>query len=312
MVHMNIDVGMYGWFGPPFLYTKSTNSSQCLIFGNDAWSSVDATTISVRFDVSPANNNHENHIWQPSEVTCCLCAHAPSHIPRWWLVPSTSLILRLSNCNWTFRSHHLNVLPATPFRFMEIKQWQGVLECLQLYATALCLCCGLSQSSFHWSSHWIMNRFFFSRILATHIFFHLLDALKLGCCILLAACFKENSICFRLIGGMPAAPSKSDKSCLASAASHSSYNMSCNGGHSVIPALSGSHWITGCGIIFVWRLMRCLPVAPEAGWGGGVEQEDVCWLTGWLPGGSEITLGARSDNGPCPGQCRGGNISDPL
>jgi len=48
-----------------------------------------------------------------------------------------------------------------------------------------------------------MDRCYFSRNPVTHTFFHLLKTLKLGCPILLANCFKENSICFKLIGALP-------------------------------------------------------------------------------------------------------------
>jgi hypothetical protein len=48
-----------------------------------------------------------------------------------------------------------------------------------------------------------MDRSFFPRNPATHYFFHLLNLLKLGCPILLANCFKENSVCFKLIGALP-------------------------------------------------------------------------------------------------------------
>jgi len=61
----------------------------------------------------------------------------------------------------------------------------------------------------------ILDRFFFLRNSATHIFFHLWNALKSGCPILLANCFKENSICFKLIGALPSAPPKSDESSLS-------------------------------------------------------------------------------------------------
>ena len=66
-----------------------------------------------------------------------------------------------------------------------------------------------------------MDRCFFSKNPTTYSFFHLLNALKLGCPILLANCFKVNCVCFRLIGGLPSAPPKSNKLLLSSAASYS-------------------------------------------------------------------------------------------
>jgi hypothetical protein len=66
----------------------------------------------------------------------------------------------------------------------------------------------------------IIDRCFFSRNPATHTFFHLLNALKLGCPILLANCFKENSVCFKLVGAFASAPPKSDKLSLSQSASN--------------------------------------------------------------------------------------------
>jgi len=88
-------------------------------------------------------------------------------------------------------------------------------------ATAVSQCRGPSRTCFNQFCPLIMDRWFFSRNTATHTFFHLLNPLKLGCPILLANCFKENSVCFRLIGGLPSAPPKSDESLLSSAASYS-------------------------------------------------------------------------------------------
>jgi hypothetical protein len=87
-------------------------------------------------------------------------------------------------------------------------------------ATAVFQCRSLTRTCFNWFCRRIIDRCFFSRYLTTHTFFHLLNVLKLGCPILLANCFKENSICFRLIGGLPSALPKSDESSLSSAATY--------------------------------------------------------------------------------------------
>ena len=49
-VHLNIDVNMYGSFGPPCLSMKSTNSSHCVISVYEAWSCLGAETTSLPFD----------------------------------------------------------------------------------------------------------------------------------------------------------------------------------------------------------------------------------------------------------------------
>ena len=73
-------------------------------------------------------------------------------------------------------------------------------------ATTISQCRGPSGCGFKQFCPGIMDQCFFSRNPATPSFFHLLNALKLGCPILLANCFKENSVCFKLIGALPSAP----------------------------------------------------------------------------------------------------------
>jgi len=97
----------------------------------------------------------------------------------------------------------------------KFSQGSQVLKVSKKSATAVSQSRGPSLSCFKRFCPGIMNRCFFSRNPASHTFFHLLNVLKLGCPILLANCFKENSICFKLIGTMPSAPPKSDKSSLS-------------------------------------------------------------------------------------------------
>jgi hypothetical protein len=75
-------------------------------------------------------------------------------------------------------------------------------------ATAVSLRRGPSCSCFQWFCPRIMDPCFFSSYSATHTFFHLLKALisMLGCWILLANCFKVNSVSFMLIVALPSAP----------------------------------------------------------------------------------------------------------
>jgi hypothetical protein len=82
-------------------------------------------------------------------------------------------------------------------------------------ATAVSQCRGPSRSCFRRFCPQIMDRCLFSRNPATHTFFHLLKALKLGCPILLANCFKENLVWFKLSGALGSAPPKSDESSLS-------------------------------------------------------------------------------------------------
>jgi hypothetical protein len=64
-------------------------------------------------------------------------------------------------------------------------------------------CRGPSCSCSQRFCHWILNRYFFSINPATDTFFHLLQPLKLRSCILLANCFKQNWVCFKLIVALP-------------------------------------------------------------------------------------------------------------
>jgi len=133
------------------------------------------------------------------------------------------------------------------------------------FATAVSQCRGPLPTCFNRFYPWIMDRCFLSRNTATHTFFHLLNALKSGCPILLANCFKENSVCFRPIGGLPSALPKSDELSLSSAASYSSYDISGNGGKSAIPATSVFSGSAGSWNLLVRRLIWCLPGALKGG-----------------------------------------------
>jgi hypothetical protein len=84
--------------------------------------------------------------------------------------------------------------------------------------TTITQCCGPSRSWYKWLCLSIMDPCFFCRIPATHNFFNLLKILNLGCSLVLANFFKENSICLGLIGAVLSAPPKSDKSSLSKSA----------------------------------------------------------------------------------------------
>ena len=109
---------------------------------------------------------------------------------------------------------------------------------------------------------------------------------------------------FRLIVALPSSLPKSDKSSFSSSPS-SSYSLlesSGNGGKCAIPATSVFHGSAGIWNLFVRRLIRGLPGAPEEG-PGGVQLADVGQMTGLFPGSPGGTLGAPGDDGPCPEHC---------
>ena len=108
-------------------------------------------------------------------------------------------------------STHCCRISSTLLKFSKDSQ---VLKVSKKSATAVSQCRGPSHSCFRWFYPRIVDRCFL-RHPGTHSFFHLLKALKLGCPIFLANCFKEDSVCFRQIGALHSAPPKSDKSSLS-------------------------------------------------------------------------------------------------
>jgi hypothetical protein len=76
-----------------------------------------------------------------------------------------------------------------------------------------------------------MDQCFFLRNPATHTLIHLLNAPKLGCPIVLASCYKEYSVCFKLIGALPLALCMSGEFSLSASASNSSSEIFDNRGN---------------------------------------------------------------------------------
>jgi len=158
-------------------------------------------------------------------VTGCMVPCFPFVIASWTMhahvFPNISI-----HCHWnhTPLSKFSN---RSPFSQVTIQSPTGVPQYW-----------GSFQSCLKWVCLWIMHWCFFSRNPATNTFFHLLNVPKYGCPILLPNCFKENSVCFRLIGALPSARPVTNTSSLALFARYSPYESSGNGGQSVIPATS--------------------------------------------------------------------------
>jgi len=220
-MNLNIDLRMYGSFGPPFWSMKSPNSSQCLTSVYEAWSCLGARTISFPFDTQQIIT--VNVVFGTSGRLLLTCV--PTRSPK-------SVAGRLLRCLPFFlasrilHTHFFKNISTCCQRIQsalsKLTNGSQVSNVAKKSATAVTQCRGPSRTCFNLFCPQIMDRCFFSRNPATHTFFHLLNALKLGCPILLANWFKENSICFRLFGGLPSAPAKSDKWSRSSATSYSS------------------------------------------------------------------------------------------
>jgi len=178
----------------------------------------------------PTNLNHECCRWQLWEVPSCLDARLLSKIHRWLLAVKPSLFPCLLDFACTITqiiSTHCCCIRSALSILSECGQSSNVTK---RSATA-----GSHDRSPSWSSFTpfcpqIIDPFFFSRNATTHTVVHLLNALLLACPILLAKCLKENSVCFRMIGGLPSAPPRSDILVLSSSASYSCWEVCGNGG----------------------------------------------------------------------------------
>jgi hypothetical protein len=150
-----------------------------------------------------------------------LPVHSPKSIAGGW-VGHFSFFL----ASRILLAHFLkNILPHCHRIHLAVsKLFKGcqVSKLSKIPATAVSQCRGLCGMCFKRLCPGILELWFFLRIPATHTFFHSLKVPKLGCPILLANCFKENSVCCKLIGALPSAPPKSDESSLPASASNSS------------------------------------------------------------------------------------------
>jgi len=256
------------------------------------------------------NYNHESGIWQLCDVTSWfLPACSPKSVAGWLLPPLPFFL-----ASWTTLAHFFKK-PSTQYRWMhsalsKFSKCSQVSELSRKSATVISQRRGSSRNCFKRNCPGIMDQCIFPKNPPTHTSFHLLKALKLCYPILLANCFKENSVCFKVIVTLPSAPHKSDESSLSVSASNSSEEISGNWGKSTIPVTSVLHNSTASWNRFIGKLMRGLPGAPGIRT-YGVEENDVGWFTGLLPAVAGGTWGVPGNDGPCPVNCQGGNIWGP-
>jgi len=138
------------------------------------------------------------------------CSHPhpnPLPVACWLAFPSTSPTETSLAHFFKYISTHSCRIHSALLTFSKCSQ---VLKVFKKSAATVSQCRGPSHSCSRWFCPRIIDRCFFSTIPATHTFFNLLNVLNLGCRILLANYVMENSLCFKLMGGLclPSRPSQ--------------------------------------------------------------------------------------------------------
>jgi len=213
-LHLYIAVRQYGTFGPQFCSMNSVSFSQCLTSVYEAWSCfldvwsliLFATqripTVTVVFANSRMLPLAFLPVRSPRSVTGRILLHLPFFLASWTLLAHRLKII----------STHCRRIHSALFK---LSNGSKVSKVSKKSAPVIAQCSGLSRSCFKPFCPPKMDPSFFPRNPATHTFFHLLKALKLGCPILLPNCLMENFVSFKLIGTLHAAPPKSDQSSLS-------------------------------------------------------------------------------------------------
>jgi hypothetical protein len=200
--------------GHNFFSMKSITSSQCLTSVYEALSCMLDVGSLLPFGIQQITTRkvlfgNSGTLPLPLLPACSPKSVADHLLPRlpFFLASPTSLTHFFRNM-----STHCRRIHSALSKFSKGSHY---LKVTKKSATAISQRRGPSHCCFKRFCPGIMDRCFFSRNPTTHTFFHLLNALKLGCPIHLANYFKENSVCFKLIGALPSAPRKSDKSSLS-------------------------------------------------------------------------------------------------
>jgi len=174
--HLNIDVIMYGSFGPPFLSMKSISSSQFLTSVYEAWSCLGARTIAFPFDTQLITTMNVVFGNSGRVLLASLLARLPKSVagrlfPRlpFFLASRISLAHFFKNIS----THRRRIHSA----LSELSTGRQTLNVSKQSATAISHCRGPSRTCFKRFCARIMDRCFFSKTPATHTFFHLLNAL---------------------------------------------------------------------------------------------------------------------------------------
>jgi len=215
ILYMNIHVWKYGSFRPLFLLIISISSSQCLTTIYEAMCHLGDWIILQHVDSQPIatiNVFIRNSGWLGYVI---LPTHSPKSI--------AGLLLTCLPCFLNFQIWHIHIFKTIyknctniDSAILKISDGTQFLNVAKQSATAVSQYRGSSQISCLMFCCLIMYWCFVWKNPATHIFFHLWNALQLVCLILVAKYLKKNLVWLRLIGGSSAALSKSDKSLLSS------------------------------------------------------------------------------------------------
>ena len=175
-VHLNIDVIMYGSFGPPFLSMKSISSAQCLASVYEAWSCLGARTIFLPFDTQRITTMNIEFSKSGRLLLAMLLGRSPKSVagrvlPRlpFFLASWISLAHIFKNISSHCRQIHSALL--------KLSNSSQVLNVSKQSATPASLCRGPSQTCFNRFCPRMLARCFFSWNPAIHAFFHLLNTL---------------------------------------------------------------------------------------------------------------------------------------
>jgi hypothetical protein len=211
---MDNPVRQYGSFGQQLFLMKSISSSQCLTSVYEAWSCMLDVGSLLPFGAQRFTTMEV--VFGNSETLplAFLPARSPKSVANCLLPPLPFVLASRNSLAHVFTniSTHCRRIHSALSKFSKGSHFSKVSE---KSATTICQPRGPSRYGFKMLCPGILDRCFISRNPATHTFLHLLNALKLGGPILLANCFKENSICFKQIGSLPSALPKSYESSLS-------------------------------------------------------------------------------------------------
>jgi len=175
-VHLNINVIMYGYFGPPFLFMKSINSFQCLTSVYKAWSCLGARIISSQFNTKRITIM--NVVFRKSGrlILTILLIHSPKSVAgnllpqlSFYFASQTFLAHIFKNISTNSRQIHSAISKlSNGSQFSNVCKWSS---------PTISQCRDPSWSCCKWFCPRIMDWCFFSRHPTIHTSFHLLNPL---------------------------------------------------------------------------------------------------------------------------------------
>jgi len=234
-VYLFIAVRQYGSFGAQSLSIKLISYLQCFTSVNEASSCLlDEWSLST-FGIQGIASKKVAFGHSGKLPLTFMSMHSPISAAS-GLLPGIAIFL----ASWTTLARFFQYIPTQCHRIhselSNISTASQILNVSKTSGTTFFHYRGPSRSCSKWLCQQRMDQCFHSQNPATHCFLHLLQVLKLDCPIHLANCFKENSVCYRLIGALSSVPPMSNKLSFLSSASYLSLDILGTGGNSGIPA----------------------------------------------------------------------------